>query len=457
MVTEESIMENKELPPKYDGRENKEELLKRYRKMLFEPGEAIGVVAAQSISEPATQMTMETYHSAGAAKVSITQGLPRLIEIINARRNPKTPIMNIYLAEGHRTKEDAKEIAAKIKEVTLEDLVSEDTIDLTMLEMKFTINPEVLDEYRMDIDEVVDGIKGKYKVNIKTEDNVLTVTPSKDDYNLKDLQDIKAKIMTYRLHGYKNIEDVVILEEEGEWRVQTAGINLKKILRLDKVDSSRTVCNDIFKFKKVFGVEATRNLIYKEMRKTLDEQGMAVDDRWLLLIADTMTKDGDINGATRYGICGNKDSVFARSAFEETKKHITQAAIGGEIDPLESVVENIILGQVIPIGTGNLKLTAKPGKAPESVLKEIEEKRKKIQEEKQRMIDERREKEEKDEEEAALTEIDYEKLADMNISEIKELVNENFDEVDLEKLLSFEEENKNRKTMKKWIEEKMDS
>ncbi len=455
MAEQDTTIDVEELPEKYRDSPNQEELKKKYREMLFEPGEAIGLVAAQSISEPATQMTMETYHSAGAAKVSITQGLPRLIEVINARRNPKTPIMNIYLKEGHRTKEEAKEIAAKIKEVNLGDLVSEDTIDLTMLEMKFVLNPEILEEYRMDVDEVVDELKGKYDLNIEVDDYELTITPDKDDYSLKDLQDIKAKIMDYRLHGFKSIEDVVILEEDGEWRVQTAGINLKKVLRLENVDDTRTVCNDIFQFKKVFGIEATRNLIYREMRKTLDEQGMAVDDRWLLLISDTMTKDGEINGATRYGICGSKDSVFARAAFEETKKHVTTAAIEGEVDPLKSVVENIILGQVIPMGTGNLELTAKPGKAPESVLKEIEEKRKKIQEEKQKKIEEREKKKELEKVERSRADIDYDELAKMNISEIKKLVEDNIDEVDLEELLEKEKENKDRKTMKKWIEKQI--
>jgi len=455
-MTENNTVDVEKLPPKYRGMEDDEELKEKYRKMLFEPGEAIGVVAAQSISEPATQMTMETYHSAGAAKVSITQGLPRLIELINARRNPKTPVMNVYLHDEYQTKEDAKEIAAGIKEVTLDDLVSEDTIDLTMLQMEFVLNPEVLEEYRMDVEDVVNGLKEKFDVDIDVDGNRLTVTPSSEDYDLQDLQDIKSKAMDYRLQGYKNIEDVVILEENGEWRVQTAGINLKKVLRMEKVDETRTVCNDLFEFEKVFGIEAVRNLIYREITATLDKQGMAVDDRWLLLIADTMTKDGEINGATRYGICGNKNSIFARAAFEETKKHITGAAISGERDPLKSVVENIILGQVIPMGTGNLELTAKPGKAPDSVLEKIEEKRKQLREEKEKKLKEREKAQKESLEEEQKADIDYEELVKKNISEIKELVEEYSDEVDLRKLLEKEEGNKDRITLKRWIEEKIE-
>jgi len=433
-----------ELPEQYKDRDDAEELKERYRQMLFEPGEAIGVVAAQSISEPATQMTMETYHGAGAAKVSITQGLPRLIEIVNARRSPKTPVMNIYLEEGSRTKEDAKEVAAKIKQVKLDDLVVEDVLDLMQLELQFVLDEGVMEEYRIEADEVVSQLKDKLsKVSISRDNNELTISPTAEDYDLTDLQDIKKKAMDYRLHGFKGVEDVVILEEEGEWRVQTAGINLRKTLRLDKVDETRTRCNDLFEFKKVFGVEATRNLILEELQSILEEQGITVDVRWLMLIADTMTKEGELQGATRYGICGDKNSVLARAAFEETKKHLTNAAIHGEVDPLNSVVENIILGQVVPVGTGQLELKAKPSRAPDSVIEKIEEKREQLREEKEAKMAEQ---------EAA--NVDYEELVDENISDIKEFVAEN--EVDLERLLEAEVEHKDRKTLKSWIEDSME-
>lgn len=459
--------EDLELPDKYQGRDDEEELKERYQRMLFEPGEAIGVVAAQSISEPATQMTMETYHSAGAAKVSITQGLPRLIEIVNARRNPKTPVMDVWLEPGDNTKEDAKEVAAKIKEVTLDDLVVSDTLDLMSLELQFELDQTVIDEYRVDVEDVIAKLKDKLsKVNVEEDGGELTISPTSEDYDLTDLQDIKKKAMDLRLQGFKGVEDVVILEEDGEWRVQTAGSNLRKTLKVDKVDQSRTRCNDLFEFEKVFGIEAVRNLILEELQATLDEQGMAVDVRWLMLIADTMTKDAEINGATRYGICGAKDSVLARAAFEETKKHLRQASMHGESDPLNSIVENIIMGQVIPVGTGDIELSAKPAKAPESVINRIEEKRKELREERERKMEARREAEEaaaeeaeEDAEEASTAdgdagEVDYEDLATETIKDIKAFVRDH--DVDMERLLEVEEENKDRKTMKSWLEDRLE-
>ena len=71
----------------------------------MEPGEAVGIVAAQSIGEPGTQMTLRTFHYAGVKEQNVTLGLPRLIEIVDARRIPSTPIMTIYLTGEHAQKQ----------------------------------------------------------------------------------------------------------------------------------------------------------------------------------------------------------------------------------------------------------------------------------------------------------------------------------------------------------------
>ncbi|MDY6777451.1 MAG: DNA-directed RNA polymerase subunit A'', partial [Candidatus Nanohaloarchaea archaeon] len=357
-------MSDIELPEVYEDRDDADELRERYREMVFEPGESVGVVGAQSISEPATQMTMETYHSAGAAKVSITLGLPRLIEIVNARKNPKTPIMNVYLEEEHQNEEDARDIAAEIQEVTFQDVVDTDRFDIAQLQLTFEIDEQVLDEFRIDIDDVVAKLKDKTtKTVVETDGNSITAYPDEEDYDLTDLQDLKKKAMGIRLKGIKGIEHLVLVEENDEWYIQTAGVNLRKVLKIDGVDATRTTTNDFFETKKVLGIEAARNMLLRELQSTLDEQGMNVDVRWLLLIADTMTKEGEIQGATRYGLVGDKHSVLARSAFEETKSHLTGAALKGEEDPLNSVIENLIVGQVVPVGTGQVELTARPGTA----------------------------------------------------------------------------------------------
>ena len=92
------------------------------------------------------------------------------------------------------------------------------------------------------------------------------------------------------------------------------------------------------------------------------EQGLDVDIRHIMLVSDVMTVDGDIKAIGRYGIAGMKGSVLARANFEETIKHLTKAAVTAEEDKLESIVENVMINQVVPAGTGMFDLIFKPPK-----------------------------------------------------------------------------------------------
>lgn len=353
-----------ELPQKYKDlgvdSETQQKLEERYLKMQYEPGEAIGLVAAQSLAEPATQLTMETYHAAGAAQVSLTAGLPRLIEIVDARRNPDTPSMDVYLKDDYNNEEDAKKVARKLREVTFSDLVRKDTTDIMQLKASYELNPGLMDDYDVDMEDIKSRIKDntkKAKVEI-TGDNQLEIESTEEDYDLRDLQDIKEKAEQARIKGIKGIEQVVIQEESGEWRLQTAGTSLRKTLKIEEVDETRTISNDLYEVRKVLGIEALRHRIVEEVNETLAAQGIGVDDRHIMLLADMMTKEGELNGTTRYGIVGEKKSILARSAFEETKKHLREGTLQGESDELEGIVENIIVGQAVPVGTGMIDLKA---------------------------------------------------------------------------------------------------
>lgn len=348
-----------ELPPKYRNLNVDDDFEERYRKMQYEPGEAIGLVAAQSISEPATQLTMETYHAAGAAQVSLTAGLPRLIEIVDARRNPKTPAMDVYLNEEYQNEEDATEVARRLREVKFGELVARDTLDIMNLTVEFELNEDLMNDYDVDPQDLISRIKEKAKkAELKEDDGALKLESSKDDYDLKDLKDLKVKAEDTRIKGVKGIDQVVVQEQNGEWKLQTAGTALRKTLKIEEVDEDRTISNDLYEVKKVLGVEALRERIVAETNDTLEAQGISIDNRHVMLLADMMTKEGELNGTTRYGIVGNKESMLARSAFEETKKHLIQGSLREEKDELEGVVENIIVGQSVPVGTGEVDLRA---------------------------------------------------------------------------------------------------
>jgi len=352
---------SEELPEKYQGlsldAETREKLEQRYDQMQYEPGESIGLVAAQSLAEPATQLTMETYHQAGGAQVSLTAGLPRLIEIVDARREPKTPAMDVYLKEEYNSREDAKKLARKLRQVKFNDLIAKDTIDIMGLEVEYELKEDLLEDYDIDMEDVRSRVKESVKkAKIELDDNTVTLSSSEEDYDLRDLKDLKNKTEDARIKGLKGIEQVVINERDGEWQLQTAGTALRKTLKIKEVDPDRTISNHLFEIKRVLGVEALRRSIIEETKDTLKAQGIGIDDRHIMLLADMMTKTGGLKGTTRYGIVGDKHSMLARSVFEETKKHLRQGTLRGEEDEIEGVVENIITGQQIPMGTGVVDL-----------------------------------------------------------------------------------------------------
>jgi len=343
-----------------EGKEIMERVRKFYNKALYDPEEAVGVVTAQSLSEPATQMTMRTYHFAGTAGIQVTLGLPRLIEIFDAKKEPETPSMTIYLKPEYQTESKAIEVAKKIKEVKLRDFVISDVIDLVNLTVKCRLDSSKLKKFELESKDLVKHIKLK-NIDCEVKGNELTgISKKTESVNLHKL---KYKLLESHIEGVKGVSHVIVSKNErDEWFINTLGSNLKKVFEIEGVDSIRTICNNPFEIYDILGVEAARNSIIKEAIDTIEEQGLGVDLRYVTILADLMTSTGRIMGIGRYGIAGNKDSVIARMAFEETKKHIISASVEGMKDPLKGHVENIIMNQLIPMGTGAFELV---GRIPE--------------------------------------------------------------------------------------------
>jgi len=337
-----------------------EELVKKYEKMKYDYGEAIGVVAAQSIAEPATQTTLRAYHAAGRVQLVTTKGLPRLIEIFDARAEPKTPSMTIYLKKEYNDVENARKLAAEIKESSLKQIIVEDSLDLLERAIEIVLDEEEMKNLDLTVEKVINHIKKTTKgVEINADGNVIKVVPQKDNLGVKELQQLRMKLRQKYLKGLKEIKQVLIEKVGDEWVIKTIGSNLKKILSHPMVDGTRTITNDIFEIARVLGIEAARMAIVNETLETMREQGVDTDERHVLLVADTMTFDGTVKPIGRYGIAGGKSSVLARANFEETVKHLAIAGLKGEVDPLNSVVENVIIGNVAPIGTGMIKVKYK--------------------------------------------------------------------------------------------------
>jgi len=324
----------------------------QYKRALMEPGEAVGIVAAQSIGEPGTQMTLRTFHYAGVKEQNVTLGLPRLIEIVDARRIPSTPIMTIYLmGEAAKSKEGAVEVARNIIYTSVENLASAIYEDPVREEIVIELSKSMMDDRNITMDELKERLELQ-NATVTITDYTVQIKPKKAE----QLKRMLTKIPGFQVKGVPDIKRVLVTEESGEWVIRTDGSNLSKVLEVHGVDTSRTSTNNIHEIAKTLGVEASRNALVNEAKGVLEDQGLDVDVRHVMLVADMMTTTGDVQQIGRHGISGKKASVLARAAFEITVPNIVEAAVKGESDPLAGVTENVIVGQSIPIGTGLVEL-----------------------------------------------------------------------------------------------------
>ncbi|MCD4766332.1 MAG: DNA-directed RNA polymerase subunit A'' [Methanosarcinales archaeon] len=353
---------HKELEETKVTKKQLEDIIKRiiegYEYARIEPCEAAGVVSAQSIGEPGTQMTMRTFHYAGVAEINVTLGLPRLIEIVDARKNPSTPMMSVYLTEDYAHDRDmARKLAWNIEATHISHLGSLST-DITEMALIIELNEKVINQREITPEEVAGKLEDELGLAVLIDGNVLTVHPENESY--RELLQLGKNIENVTLKGISDIKRVVIRKEDtiDEYVLYTEGSSLKHIGDLDGVDMTRSTTNNINEIYEVFGIEAARNSIIKEATDTLREQGLSVDVRHIMLVADIMTVDGEVKAIGRHGISGEKASVLARAAFEVTVNHLLDAGTRGDIDELRGVTENVIVGQPIQLGTGHVKLLA---------------------------------------------------------------------------------------------------
>lgn len=329
-----------------------------YNNAIVEVSEPVGTVAAQSIGEPGTQMTLRTFHYAGVEEFSVTQGLPRLIEIVDARRFPSTPQMEVFLEKGYgESEETAISVHNRIEQIRIEQITHD--VDLDFVDWNIIINliPEICEKKGIDIDEIPDILKRyKKKGTIKREGNSIIINPGIED--LQVLQKMREKILKKVVKGIRGVKRGLLTPSDSnkEWVIKTEGTNLQGAVQIEGVDASRTVSNHIHEVEKLYGIEAARKMIIIEAQKVLEQQGLDVDLRHLLILSDLMCYSGTIQSIGRHGISGSKSSVFARAAFEVTVNQLLDAGLYGEEEKLLGIPENVIIGQLSPIGTGRTKI-----------------------------------------------------------------------------------------------------
>ena len=199
-------------------------------------------------------------------------------------------------------------------------------------------------------------------VKIDVKQNTIQLQPLRVDPSSRPLLMIglveKAAMKTL-VRAKKNINEAFINDEEGRGRcLQTAGINFTEMWLLENVDHNRLMSNDIWAVRCTYGVEAARSTIVDQIRSVFGVYGINVDPRHLSLISDYMTFGGDYTAMNRNGM-QTMSSPFLQMSFETTAQFLTQAALTGSSDEMNSPSSNIVAGRPIRHGTGAFSVLVK--------------------------------------------------------------------------------------------------
>ena len=388
----------------------------QFLRSVVHPGEMVGVLAAQSIGEPATQMTLNTFHFAGVASKKVTSGVPRLKEILNVAKNMKTPGSTVYLEPSYAIdQEKAKLIRSAIEHTTLKSVTVASEIyydpdptttvipeDEEIIQLHFSLMDSETEKaienqspwlLRLELDraamndkdltmvQVGEKIKETFKNDLSviwSEDNADKLiircrvvrpksmdveTEAEEDHMLKKIENTMLESITLR--GVEDIERVVMMKydrkmpsETGEyqkfpeWVLETDGVNLLDVMTVTGVDASRIYTNSFIDITEVLGIEAGRASLYREVYNVIASDGSYVNYRHMALLVDVMTTQGSLTSVTRHGFNRSNTGALMRCSFEETVEILFEAGASAEVDDCRGVSENVILGQMAPIGTG---------------------------------------------------------------------------------------------------------
>lgn len=352
----------------------------KYTRSIIEPGTAVGALAAQSIGEPGTQMTLKTFHFAGVASMNITQGVPRIKEIINASKAISTPIITARLVNP-QDPEFARKVKGRIERTTLGEICTyiDDVYSAAECFLLIRLNYERIKLLQLEVNaESIRYSICTSKLKLKPADvkvqseTVITVHPNRSkhasrlNFNMHELKDMIPAVV---VKGLPTVNRAVIARQdkggESSYNLCVEGDNLRDVIATYGVDGRKTFSNNIIEVYNTLGIEAARQTIMTEIKMVMENHGMSVDYRHIMLLAAQMTHTGEVLGITRHGLAKMKQSVLNLASFEKTADHLFDAAYYGQTDKISGVSENIIMGMPAPIGTGIFKLLHKPQEVDE--------------------------------------------------------------------------------------------
>ncbi|MEM4222260.1 MAG: DNA-directed RNA polymerase subunit A'' [archaeon] len=345
-----------DIPEKIKNLIKSEKDLEKYEKAKVDNGESVGLIAAQSFGERATQLTLITFHFAGVAELKTSLGLPRLKELMDLRSEPKIPITYIFLKT--QDEEKIKKLAKDIEEKSLSDF-TEIIPDYEQERITLKMKLDVIQSEGLTPEQIVKKTEKAAGVKVEVQNNEIIINLKKQD--IKNIKKLAERLEKVKVKGISKIKRCAIVKKDNEIMLQAEGNNLEEILKLPEVDPTRTYSNNLREVEKVLGLEAAREVFLREVEQVLIQNKIHVDVRHLLLVADAMCVTGRMQGIGRTGMAGAKKSPLACASFEVPITHLTNASTKGLADEFKGIIENVIIGKPIYAGTGTVKLVLKKG------------------------------------------------------------------------------------------------
>jgi len=392
----------------------------RYIRSCVHSGEMVGALAAQSIGEPTTQLTLNTFHSAGTVKAGATQGVPRIHELLAVSKSPKNPLNFVYLdPEASGSQDQAIMMQRAIQRTTLRDVtkhvrlyydpypldertvVPEDREILQSFQAFSAGKPECSSPWvmRLELDDTemaARNLQDMVAVETALRNSGLRIVECVHSdansgklvmrilfdfasvYNLLTLRFMEERVLDVVISGAsgvgrvypRKVEKELVWDEsvagwscKTQWVLDVEGANMYELMGFKNVDKTRIFSNDIHEVMDVFGVEAARQALCDEFEEVFAEA--YVNYHHLSVLLDAITYQGRLVSADRFGMKKVDNGVLAKSSFEETSKTLFNAAVAAEYDDMTGVSANIMFGQKPPAGTGFVKIFLDETRLPE--------------------------------------------------------------------------------------------
>uniref|UniRef100_A0A915ASZ0 DNA-directed RNA polymerase subunit n=2 Tax=Parascaris univalens TaxID=6257 RepID=A0A915ASZ0_PARUN len=351
----------------------------KLKRAVTEPGTAVGAIAATSIGEPSTQMTLKTFHFAGVASMNITQGVPRIKEIINGVKLISTPIITAALS-NEKDESLARRVKARIEKTTLGEIceyIEEVYLpDDCFVLVKINAKRVRLLQLEITMGSIAQSIcSTKLPVPVKLNQirilgkTILVIRPPDlaKCSKMMAIQYLKYNLTNVVVKGLPGVVRCVITADEKKgdsYKLLVEGTDYLSVMATMGIDGRRTYFNNALTVAEVLGIEAARTSIISEILSTMESHGIGLDQRHVMLLADVMTYRGEVLGITRNGLVKMKESVLLLASFEKTTDHLYEAAFFSQEDKIAGVSECIIMGTPMTIGTGLFKVLYNHGKRP---------------------------------------------------------------------------------------------